>query len=368
MAFRYRRSASTPTRLRPPSPTSCSMADSSMHQALFACQQARRFDTALDMLEERVQQDLRQHDARRKSLIRRSTGLGDQEQARAIRDTLDSIRRDLEENLARIEAQLADRLKQRLLPASIAPNKIDNLLEDLSDHDITQEESDRLIHLSVATAFIKKACRLVQDLVHDALQGDLEMLRAELPDLSRQIAARTENIKGLATAELLRPPDESATWEALKSTIHIDPRYHGELPRKRGLDGLFEWVMHGRRPVFLIMMIAGMGGSLVSGLRELLAPLMLFAFIGGLIWARHSFKAESAERIERELIRLREMLGSEIRRLHEQALRDWATRATQHLRDLAKRIAQCHRRVPHGPRRPKPPADPCTSAPRSRLS
>jgi len=169
---------------------------SGVRQGLFACQQARRFDTALDMLEERIQQDLRQHEARRKTLMRRAAVLNAPGQDRALQEASGAIRRAVEERRTRIEAQLAECHRERLLPTSIANNKINNLLEDLTTDDIAKETLGRVVQLGVAPRVRQEARRLVSDIVRADLRADLERLNPELAAMTDEPAAKLNATAG----------------------------------------------------------------------------------------------------------------------------------------------------------------------------
>jgi hypothetical protein len=325
----------------PPVPDFLVDGRSGVRQGLFACQQARRFETSLDMLEEAIQQDFRQHEARRKVLMRRAATLNDMSQDRALREASDAIRHAFEERLAGLEVQVAESHRERLLPPSVANNKFHNLLEDLTADDIARDAAGRVIHLGVAPAFRDQVRRLVSDLVRSDLHSDLERLNSGLDAMGRDVASKLAALGVDRPGFAITPPetlDEARLWEAICKTIHLDSRYRGELITRGKLETTFELAMHARRPLFLIMMTAPILFPFLPNPREQLAPVMLPLLIGGVLWAVHSFRAEHQEKIEREVVRLRDTLGSEIRGLYEQTLRDWSDRAVHHLREAGKKL------------------------------
>jgi hypothetical protein len=325
----------------PPVPDFLLDGRSGIRQGLFACQQARRFETALDMLDERIRQDLRQHEARRKMLMRRAAGLAEFGQDRTLRDVSESIRPTVEDCLSRLQVQLAERHRERLLPGSVPNNKINNLLEDVTAEDLGRDAAGRVIQLAVASSFRDKVRRLVSDQVRSDLRADLEPLNSGVEALGRDVAARLTAVGG---DDLRIPPpqtpDEANVWESIRKTIQLDSRYRGELITRGKLETTFELAMHARRPMFLIMMTAPILFPFLPNPRVQLAPLMLPLLIGGMVWAIHSFRAEHQEKIEREVARLRDTLGTEIRGLYGQTLRDWNDRAAQHLREVGKKLAR----------------------------
>jgi hypothetical protein len=322
----------------PPVPGFLRESRSGVRGALFACQQARRFDAALDMLEERSQQDLRQHEARRKMLLRRSTNLGAPGQDPVLREASDEVRRDIEDRLNRLQAGLAASQRERLLPTSIANNKIKNLLEDITGDDIAKETLGRIVQLSVAPPFREKVRRLVSDLVLADVQADLKRLNLELTNLLDVMVAR---LKAATGGNFVVPPiamDESTVWKTLHEAIHLNSRYHTEVTQKGSRERIFEFVMHCRTPVFLMTVVASPIYSFWPDLRETMMKLSPLVLMGGAYWAYHGMQEEEHKTMEREVMRLRDTVGGEIRALYEQALRDWNDRATLHVREAGKRL------------------------------
>ena len=250
------------------------------------------------MLEERVQQEFRQHEARRKTLMRRTAGLSEFGQDRPLREASESIRPAVEDGLGRLQAQRAEAQRERLLPTSVANNTFNNLVEDVTTDDLARDANGRMVHLGVAPELRDKVRRLVSELVRPALRSDLEVLNAGLEALGRDVAARL----AAAGADDLRiaPPetlDESTVWEAIHKTIHLESRYRGELLIRGKLETTFDLAMHARKPLFLVMMTAPILFPFLPNPRVQLAPLMLPLLIGGGAWAVHSFRNEHQEKI-----------------------------------------------------------------------
>ena len=324
----------------PPVPEFLRDSRSGVRGGLFMCQRATRFETALDMLEERVQQDFRQHEARRKMLMRRSANLAEFGRDRNLREVSEAIRRTLEDRQASIQAQLAESQRERLLPNSIANNKINNLLEDLTTDDISKETLGQIVQLGVAPRVRQEVRRLVGDIVRAELRTELEHLNVVIAAMTQEADAKINSAGGGSLAMRPETLDESTVWKPLQESIQLDSRYRGELAQKGLRERLFEFVMHCRTPVFLMTIVVSPLYSFAPGLREPLLKLTPFLFVGGAFWAYHGLKEEEHKAAERELIRLRDTLRSEIRRIYEQALGDWSKRAGQHLHRVVSAIGQ----------------------------
>jgi hypothetical protein len=326
----------------PPAPEFLLDGQSGIRQGLFACQHARRFESALDLLEERAQQDLRQHDARRKMLVRRAASLNDAAPDRALAEALGPVRRMVEERRAKLEAALAEGHRERLLPTAIPNNQINNLLEDLTAEDIAKETLGRVVQLSVAPRVRQEVRRLVGDLIRGDLHADLERLDREVKAIGEEAVARVEAAGGGSLSIVPEMLEESTVWKSLEESIHLDSRYRGELAHKGRRERLFsmEFLMHCRMPFLAMMSVMTPILVFWEDLRKPLLRLAPLLFLTGAFLAFRGMQEEEHKAEERELVRLRDTLRSEIRRLYEQALGDWSKRAGQHLNGVVNGIGQ----------------------------
>jgi hypothetical protein len=324
----------------PVSPVPAGLADprTDLRVALSGSQQARRLEASIQMLEDRLGQDVRQQDVRRKTLQRRAAVLAEPEKDRELREAAETSRRRLEEEFGKLEVGLAERLRERLLPTSSRMNRIKNLMEDLSDEHMSEESSGPVVHLGVSGDFLGRARHLLQDVLREDLRADYRWLDTEVKALAGRAAARVGELMGQPAAARPELPAEETLWETLRKAIHIDVNYRAEAPRR----GLLDLMGHGRRPVMILTMTLSLVGAAFGfggGMHVFLAPLMLVVFLLALVWTFREFKHERHERIDRELHRLREVLGSQLKRLYEQVLQDWQGRALRHLRDLHRELA-----------------------------
>jgi len=250
------------------------------------------------------------------------------------RTRADALRRAADDALAELGQRLTDHVGQALLPTAVAANRVANLLEDFSPADMTEEAAGRVVRLRVAVEFRHRAERLLRDLVRERVEADTAVVQAELARVHGVLAA------GLAAAGALPAPavaHPEAMWNTLNGLVHLDPHYQIELPRRTWADRLG----YGRRPVFLVMMLASLVGAAVgarTSVMLIVSPVMLFLFVGGVFWSYRSFAQEREELLEKELDRLREGLRAEMLRLVERAFREWLTRAGQAVRDAGKQL------------------------------
>jgi hypothetical protein len=313
---------------------------SSLRLALSLCQQATDFEISAALLEERIQQLVLQHDTRRKAIKRRlSSFVLDIGSDQIAREAADLARRNIEEYRTKIEAEVADTQRARLLPTSVASNRISNLLEDLGTDDLTEQASERIIQLRLSPARREIVNDLIRDLVRTDVRSDLERMNSRLELLAEKTFAEVERSLESRSTNVPEPMNEGALWSSIRESIHLESRYRGELLKKEGREKAIEFLRHCREPFAILGVIAPFY-YYFSQLRAYILPTTPLLIAVGAYWAYHGLQEEKPKALEREVVRLRETLGAEIRRLYEQALADWNNRALQHIRAIVKVIGQ----------------------------
>jgi hypothetical protein len=239
----------------------------------------------------------------------------------------------------RIDAQLAEGQRDRLLPNSVANNKIDNLVEDLTPDDIARETYGRIIQLGVAPRVRQEVRRLVGDILRADIHADLGRLNAESTAMAVEAAVKLDAAGGGPLGLQPEALKESAAWKALQESIHLDSRSRGELAEKGLRERIMEFIPSCRTPILLLGIVSPFF-ALWPELREPLLKLSPFLLIGGAFWAYIGLREDKHRIVEREMMRLRDTLRSEIRRLYEEVLGDWSKRARQHLHGVVARLGQ----------------------------
>ena len=151
-----------------------------------------RFLSTLDMLADRLHQEVRSQDSRRKTLAWRLSRLAEARTDREVQDILDSFRPLNEDGFEAFEAQLSERLRERTLPNSAAMNRLSNLMEDLSDDDFSEEAACKVLRLRVSPDFLQQTMRVVQQLVRDDLRADVEWFNRQSRALSQRLSESLE--------------------------------------------------------------------------------------------------------------------------------------------------------------------------------
>ena len=256
-----------------------------------------------------------------------------------LQQTCAVLKSMIDERMSSVESELKETARDRSLPSSAISNRINNLMEDLSSTDIAEESAYRVTRLTVSSDFLLRAESVIRSALVTGLRSDLELISISTDELKTVLSRKMPGIDRSLESLSIPGINESQEIDRICELTRIDSRYHGELPQKNWMDR----VSHGRRPVFVIMMTASLVGSafgIGGGMMVWLLPLMLMMFVAGTIWTFRSFREERASRIDRELIRLRETIRSEMKRLYESVQKEWLNRAVAHLSMLRRCLIQ----------------------------
>ena len=195
-----------------------------------------RLNAWLEMFADQIQQQSRGWDSRRKAFAWKIARLAEAVSDRAAQDTTDQFRQVQDDGWESLEVELSERFRERTLPNALAINRITNLLEDLSAADFAEEPAGKVLRLKVAPEFSQQGLRLVQQTVQDEIHSDLDWLNGGVSALQQTLQATVPTKEIAATSAQI--VDETAAWNMLREMIHLDSRYHGELPRRTLFDRL----------------------------------------------------------------------------------------------------------------------------------
>ena len=290
---------------------------------------------ALQPVAEFITSKLQEHENLRQRLI--TPRSGGKETADRVRTANDSLRRLWDDNFGRIELELQDRIQNRLLPVSLIANRIQNMVEDLSDASLKFDHIGRNIRLQIKPDSRRDVDAVLLRSLQETITEDVSWLNSEQSKLVRKSYNILPNDTGGVGQLTLDPFTASTILEWLKPQLALNLKYSGEIPHRT----FFDRLSHGRRPVFAAMMITSLVGAGLGfgrGIPAAIAPVALLLFLGGIVWTFRSFRDERLWLLERELGRLRETMSNECRRHIEELLKEWSLRATRLLRERQKSL------------------------------
>ncbi len=325
----------------PPIPEFLLDSGSPVRRRLLDGHRARLLETALNLVEERLQQEMRQLRSRTRSLERRRADLPDPNLAdRRLRKAGDLARQVVDEQFASLAQQLAESRIQRLHPGTVTANKVRNRSEDLTDSDIARDREGRIVRLGVVPAVIAWARDLVVDQVSADIADDVARIDLTIATLRRDVAEKLAEAAGDAAA--LRPPgriDPAVARAKVIATIHFQASYSGQMVELGWLERRMEELTCARMPLSMLLGLGSTVFAFLPAYRLLIAGAMPALFLLGLVWARRQGRTRRDELIVRELDRLRKTLEKDVNDLYEKATRYWADRASQYLQDTRTALA-----------------------------
>lgn len=296
--------------------------------------------SVLTALQQQLTQTLNEQDSLRQRLTTQQR-LGRNNSTELVRQTNESLRRLWDDGFSALETDLSDRFRSRLLPMSLVMNRIQNLCEDLSSADLSSEQLGRNVRVQLNADARRQAEQLLQRSLRQTVEEDVAWLNQRFDAVVHETREELRGKFGIEVGEASDLGFEQLSaanilvW--LQPQLALMLKYAGEIPHRTLLDRL----SHGRRPVFALMMVLSLVGAAFGygrGMTTLLAPLILVLFLGGTAWTFHSFREERDWLLERELTRLRDVVGNECRRHIEELLKEWSSRAIRWLRDQQKSL------------------------------
>lgn len=296
-----------------------------------------RLRLSVEAIKERVERDARQLQSRkqREDDEARVEPAGDA----VFRRPFEQVRNLLTDEVAALGRQVADSSRRNLLPEGVISRGLSQQIKSLEQADLEREESTKVVRLSLAAITQAQLLNQLKRLLKDELSQDLSSLREALNRLTPSLESSLEEGAQTPVRLGLVPPSESDIWSQIGEMVNIEIRYRGELPKRGFLQRLGE----GRKAVFAGMMVLSLLGSFAGfNARGVGAfgVVFLIVFIVAIAMTYRSWKQEDAERLDKELEKVREQLLAECRRMIQEVQREKQSRLTAYLDQLKRQVMQ----------------------------
>lgn len=314
--------------------------DDQTRQSLFLFLQARRTIHASEAVDERCQQELRQLHSRKNREQRKSAT---EEQSAAssgtTRSRWDNLRTSLIDNIQQIDKRLQDNSKKALLPNSRTNDQLEQLLSRLQITDLDKEPGHKTIKLSVKDSFLDELKNQLGSTIKQRLKADTTSLQDQLNQQQQTIEQQVSELTNQPHSLPLVAPQWRDIWTDLKQQINVSLNYRGEMPKR----GFMARLSDGRRAIMGISIMAMVIGGVFKALWDidfralimLVAPLI---FIGSVLYSYIVWPKEDAERLDKELDRVRDGISSELKRLLSELHREKHLKITDHLDTQKKNL------------------------------
>jgi len=291
----------------------------------------------VELAQEQCLAEARRLTSRKGQSEREARMLSDARPDAEVRPAFERIRSAASDELARLTRAVEERGKRATLAEGSMSLVAKELVDAIEDEHLERSTGTSSIKLTLDEEVQARSTAALRAALRDHLREDLGLVRDGLSALRERIGADLARTAGTGAAVDLVAPDEREIWNGVSEVVDLEVRYKGELPKR----GFMQRLSEGRRPMYVLMMVVSMFGA-PFGLTR--GPGMAFAFMGlfalGFFSTYRSWKKQEAERVEKELDRARDQLGSQIKRAVADALREEARRLSLAVGDSGRALTR----------------------------
>lgn len=307
-------------------------------QGLLLSHQARRLDSASEALSAELDQRLRQMDTRIHKEERKSrTADSANSTLQSQRADWQKLRQDVQLGLPAIAKQFGERLRTAGKTNGLE-GLVERFLGNLTEDDLHKEEGHTSIRLSVSDNFVRQLMDMLRKGLQQHFSTEAAGLRQQLDTLQAQVHNRASALAEGVAVRLSAPAlNDNQIWRSIEDQLNVRLRYRGEMPKR----GFFDRLREGRQGAMSFMMMIGMIGMIFgsTALRQhpLVGLILFCVFVGSIIYSFANWKKDDAERIEKELEKLRDGVVSEVQRLTAELQREMQAKVADQL-EQTKRV------------------------------
>jgi Skp family chaperone for outer membrane proteins len=190
----------------------------------------------------------------------------------------------------------------------------------------------------VSDTFVRQLMEMLRKGLKQHFSAEVGALHQQLETLQSQLQNRAGALAGGAATQLSPVNlNHSQIWRGMEDQLNMRLRYRGEMPKR----GFFDRLREGRQGAMSFMMMIGMVGMIFgsTALRQhpLVGLILFCVFIGSIIFSFITWKKDDAERIDKELEKLRDGVVNEIHRLTAELQRDMQSKVTDQI-EHTKRV------------------------------
>lgn len=285
---------------------------------LFLAQQTRRLRDGVGLLRDALDEKRRQFATR----MRREERKGRQsdaesEDAGARRKQWQALRQEVNEGLPALGKELEEMSRRQHAGTGQLNATLEQFLDGLGDADLQREVGHNSIKLTVGERFIEELLRCARKGLREAFRQETSWLQDRLENDRISLENRIGSLAGESVALPKARIPEDEIWQAAEEMLTVQLRYRGELPKR----GFWARLREGRQGAMGFMMMIGIFAMAFGGnIRQnpLFGLLLLLIFVGTVIYTFIGWKKDDADRIAKELDRVRDGVSSELyRRLGE---------------------------------------------------
>ena len=303
-----------------------------LRQALQLLLLSRKAETAVEAVNERLTQELRQLESRKKRETRK---IQVNAPGGADMGFPSQLRNHLGDGISDINKQLQERARRNDTATGNSGQQLKQFVDSLQVDDLAMEKGYKSIKLSLSNHYQQELTRFLRDALKTGVKRDADSLNESLESLKRSLSNEFKSQTGIEPTLQFDQLEKKRLIDDLTGAVNLELRYQGEMPKR----GFFQRLGEARRAAFVIVM----GVSLLSmmglgSLREapLLGLIVFLVFIGAFIYSYYGWKREDQERLEKEVSRVREEVQNNSRRILAELTREKQSRIADFLERVKK--------------------------------
>ena len=245
-----------------------------------------------------------------------------------LRKTTETLRARLTEETDSLLKSAERETKVLLGPDGDFARELRAAATALTADDIVHTPGEVVVKLTLGDHVSLRLGETLAALGCQRLASDLALLREGLECSLRDAEKNLEKATGIRHRLALDLPDEESLRATLAAATRPEIRYRGEMPRTT----LATRFATARQGIMGLMILGTLGGGIAiltgdgqagaTGIRNLLAMLMLPLLIIGFLWTYVSFRKRERLLLEKEVEKLHDGVLSELRRALQDLLRE----------------------------------------------
>ncbi|MCQ3829670.1 hypothetical protein HXX02_09445 [Microbulbifer elongatus] len=305
--------------------------ENALRQTLQLLLLGRKAETAVEAVNERLSQELRQLESRKKREARKtqtSAALGND------MGFASQLRNHLGDGVSDINKSLQEKARRNDTGTGNAGQQLKQFIDSMHIDDLAMEKGYKSIKLSLSNKYQESLTRFLRDALKNGVKRDAEMLDSELDSLKRSLSNEFKSKTGVEPVLEFDPLNRDGLIDDLASSVNLEMRYQGEMPKR----GFFQRLGEARRAAFVILMSVSLLAMMGINLRDnpLIGVIIFFVFVGAFVFTYYGWKREDEERLEKEVSRVREEVLGSSRRLLGELTREKQSRIGDFLERIKK--------------------------------
>lgn len=241
-----------------------------------------------------------------------------------FRTAAESLRNETQEEFEAIRRSLEEQTRRSLLRGGVILGVIDSIAEEITVEDIEHTEDSDKIKLSLAAPAVERLRIQLLEPCRELLSADLGLIDDTVDSLRERIAATLNRLGGVSVKLVRDDQDAGALWNAVQQVANPEIRYRGEMP-KATIGSRFSSARQGIMGIFMMSMILTGFFTMIGKLQEfrnITGAILLPMFIVSFIYTFHAFRKKHAHLLETEVLKVRETVLQELRRVASEVLRE----------------------------------------------